>query len=831
MRAGRFRAALLSTLIVASLMLPIISTISLLSVSPTSASPDPDENVVRAKDTAMNINQEGPPPWFEYKVGDRPLNMVSKRVGTTGGVFAMGASSTCRNARWNDTNNPGGFDDLLDVAFQWMVPGATNVLWYEGHTVYNTVMQCSDLVAELEYLGYSVTPDSTEPITSTLLAPYDIFIIAQMEEGDSGTGGDPSLIDNAEVIAIRNFVEGGGGFVIMEASDFMGYNYNTVQNKILAGLDFDYYFQDDQISDDTNNWGNAVYQIIADVDTTTEVGSLYQAATGKTTVGLYSTCSMAEAGPGVSLFVLPDYQVGMPGDTIEYKVTVSNPKNPLAVDLTYNLSLEESADWSPSISPTSPFVPIGGSENATLSVTIPANTPLSNEDTIVVTVVASGYPEVQASFTTVAHVGLRIEPTDDTYVSTQENDTNYNDENSLRIGRYYDYWQWPYLKFDLLEIPSGTDITEARLYLYCWDKYAGGFDVLCHEVEDDDWMEFDITWNNKPTYGAILDTKFVDAASPDSPKSYSWDVTSFVVNEFAGDQWASFCIRPPDDLPPSISRAFESKEWYEDRVRPFLRITYPTEVVERKVSVSISPKTKNGLPGDDVTFTATVTNQGTLDDSYSLAATDTAGWSPSISPSTLTLDAGASGTATLTVSIPSGAADGATDTITVTATSQADSTVSASDTCTAIAGVAVGEVEVTISPTSKDGAPGDDVTYSVTVTNTGTLDDSYSLTVTNTAGWSSSISPSTLTLDAGASGTATLTASIPDDAAEGDSTTITVTASGTDYGGVDSDTSTARAKMEEGLPMTLIAIVVVVVVVVVVAALMLLRGRKAAPTW
>jgi len=826
-RAGRFEAALLLTLIVASLMLPTLLTISLLSVSPVSASPDPDEIVVRAKGTAMNINQAGPSPWFEYKVGDRPVNMVSKRIGT-GGVFAMGASSTCRNARWNATTNPGGFAELLDVAFQWMVPGATEVLWYEGHNVYNNAMQCSDLIAELGILGYTVTPDSTQPITSALLAPYDIFIAPQMQEGTSGTGGDPTKIADAEVTAIRNFVEGGGGLVIMEASDFMGYNYNKVQNKVLAGLGLEYYFQDDQISDDTNNWGNAVYQIIADVDTTTGIGSLYFASTGKTTVGLYSTCSLAKAGPGVSMYVLPDYQVGMPGITLEYRVTVSNPENPYAENLTYNLSLEESADWSPSISPTSLYVPVGGSKDATLSVTIPANTPLSNEDTIVVTAVASGYPDVRTSFTTVAHAGLRIEPTDDTYVSTAENNTNYNDENALRIGRYYDFWQWPYLQFDLSDIPAGTDITEARLYLYCYYKYAGGFNILCHEVEDDDWIEITVTWNTKPTYGALLDTKFVDAGSYDSPKSYSWDVTSFVSDEFAGDKRASFCLRPPDNLPPSISRAFWARERYETRTHPFLMITYPTEVPEYKVSVSISPSSKSGSPGDAVTFTATVTNTGTLGDSYSLTATDTADWSPSISPQTLTLAAGVSSTATVTVTIPSGAADGATDTITVTATSQENAQVRDTDTCTAIAG-AVGEVEVKVDKTSKEGKLGGKVTYTVTVTNKGTGTDTFTLQATDTAGWSPTISPSTLTLNAEASGTATVTVTIPSGAAVGASTTITVRASGTGYD--DSTTCTALVKEEEGLPMILIAIVVVVVVVVVVVALMLSRGRGAAPTW
>ena len=710
-----------------------------------------------------------------------------------------------------------------------MVPGPSNVLWYEGYNVYNTASLCSELVEALGLAGHTVTPDATQPITSGLLSTYDIMVLPQLQLGTSGTGGDPDLLPDDDVQAIKSFVEGGGGLFIMDGSDFGGHHFSKVMNKVLESLGFDYFFQDDQISDPTNNWDVADFRPIVDVDTATDIGSAYQTATGATEIGLYSVSSLAKAGPGISLFVLPDYQVGMLGATIEYTITVSNPENPLAIDLTYDLTFEESGDWSPDIHPTSLFVPVGGSEESLLIVTIPDAVSMGTDDTIVVTATARGYPEVQTSFTTVACAGKRIEPFDDVYVSDQDVDANYSGENALRIGSYYEYWQWPFLKFDLSEIPSDANITDVRLFLYAYYKYASGFDVLCREVDDDDWMEIDITWSNKPDYGDLLNTKPVDYASYDSPKSYSWDVTSFVVSEFAGDQWASFCLHPPDTLPESTSRAFWSKERYESRTHPFLRISYTTEVVERKVSVSISPSSKSGSPGDALTFTVTVKNEGTLDDSYSLAATDTAGWSPSISPSTLPLDAGASGTATLTVTIPSGAADGATDTITVTATSQGDPAVSASDTCTARAGVAVGEVEVTVSPTSKDGAPGDDVTYTVTVRNTGTLDDSYSLTVTDTVGWSPSISPPTLTLDAGASGTATLTVTIPSGAAVGDSTTITVTASGTDYD--DSDTSTARVKEEEGLPMTLIAIVVVVVVVVVVVALVLLRGRKAAPTW
>jgi len=761
--------------------------------------------------------------------------MVAKRVGS-GAAIAAGFAPAARDGDWNNPDNPDNhLPELLHASFQWMKPGATKVLWYEGYGVYNSTATCGQLVEAVRDLGYTITGDPTKPITSSLLDPYDILVIPQLQlpypPSAGQPSGNPDDLPDADVQAINNWVNGGGGLFIMEATDFFDYKYSEVQNKVLLELGFDYLFQDDSVYDDTNNIADATYRAIVDVDETTEIGAAYQSLTGKTTIGMYGYCSLAQAGPGVSVKVVSDYQVGMPGTTLEYDVVVFNPKNPDAVDLTYDIFVSENADWSPSVSPTSLSVPIGENGTATLSVTIPTGTPLGTEDEILVTAITVGYPEVRGSFTCRAHAGLSIKPTVDAYVSNEENDKAYGADNPLPLytGRYDAYWQNTYLQFDLpYTIPSEASITDARLFLFCFNVYGTQVPIVCTEVDDDDWDELTITWNNQPENGDILDQRLMRIGEEDFPISYSWDVTSFVDQEFQGDKIVSLCLRGLEDHPISVNESFESKDWpYEDRVHPILRVSY--KVVERKVSVSISPNSKNGSPGDDVTFTVTVTNEGALDDSYSLTVTDTADWSPSISPSTLTLDADASDTATLTVTIPSGAADDATDTITVTATSQADSAVSASDTCTARAAAGVGEVDVTIDQASKDGKPGDDVIYSVTVRNAGTLDDSYSLTVTDTAGWSPSISPSTLTLDAGASGTATLTVTIPSDAAVDDSTTITVTASGTGYD--DSINSTASVTKEEGLPMTLIAIVLVVVVVVVVVALILLRGRRAAPSW
>jgi len=80
---------------------------------------------------------------------------------------------------------------------------------------------------------------------------------------------------------------------------------------------------------------------------------------------------------GVDVSVLPEYQSGLNGQTLNYTVTVVNAGN--ASD-TYDLSVNDSLGWSPSVSPTSLAVPAGENRTSTLSVTIPDNAVGSNDN-------------------------------------------------------------------------------------------------------------------------------------------------------------------------------------------------------------------------------------------------------------------------------------------------------------------------------------------------------------------------------------------------------------------------------------------------------------------
>lgn len=818
-----YKAALMPILVLALLLAPLLALMG------TAEAQGTYDNILLGAATAYNINQVGAPAWITYPKGSLPPIMVAQRVGT-GGVVAAGIAPTCRDTRWNGTTNPYPYlDKLLDAAFKWMKPGATKVLWFQGYGVYNDTTQCSALVSALQdNLGYTVTGNAAIPITSSLLAPYDIVVIPQLQLGSNG--GDPTLLPDADVQAIVGFVQGGGGCLILDGSDFQGHDFPNVQNKILLALGITMGFQDDQMSDDSP-WGVATYQPIVDVNVNTDIGTAYQSASGSTKLGVYSVCTMAPMVPGVSVKVVPDYQAGLPGETIQYRVKVLNPYNPGAVDSTYNLTVTDNAGWSPTISPTSLLVHVGeNNKEATLSITVPAGASLGTEDRLVVAAVKNDNADVKDNFVCVAHAGKGIEPVDDSYVSDQDNTANYGDLTHLNVGRYYQYWQYIYLKFDLLgEIPDGANITSARLYLFCYYPYGPAVVTTCSEVADDSWSELSIAWNNKPAPGAPLDTESVGIGSEDTPPSYSWNVTSFIKNQFAGDKLVSLVLTPPNTIGESNSRGFESKDWpYENRVHPVLSIDYTVENISPGVSVSISPSSKNGAPGAALTYTVTVTNNGSVADNYSLTKSDTQSWSPSLSSSALSVAAGASGTATLTVTIPSSAANGASDTVTVTATSQTDNTISGHDTCVANAVVVTGGVQVSISPTSKSGNTGATLDFTVTVTNTGSSSDTFDLTASDTKSWGPNLSITSPTLAAGGSRTGIrLSITIPSTASANDVSTITVTATSHTNSTITGDntcTATCTGTTTHGTSILLyVGIAVVVIVIIAVVVIVVVR--------
>jgi hypothetical protein len=846
-------AGLLSILMITSLLVPLLVFATTVEVrSPPSeiaASASLLETVVSGGPNGVNVNTYPPPIELQYKAGDYPPILMAENLQAGGRVAAAGIIYGCRGVYTSGTASghlqpyyfrPGETDNLFNAIFQWLKPGAESVLWYQGHSVYarNKITQDSNddgnpgISALADNLvvtwGYNINkcnghtgPDAYQDvnsdITAGLLSEYDILVLPELGVGD--------WLSNDENAAIVTWVRTGGGLLILDSSDHFAATCDAAQtNDILHALGATFRAQDDQVNrSDLPTSSNWYFE--APVDTSTGIGAIY----GSPTVHVSSTNSLRIYKRSVSVALPIDDRSGVPGTTLEYSVTVTNgwdnPDN-------FTLSVNDDSGWTLVVNPLEVSLDGHASDNTLrMSVTIPAGTTLGTIDTITVTATSKENSSVTDSKNCSARAALALLPFDDAYVRDDNADGNYGDLYNMYVGRYLAVAENTFLKFNLTNIPNNATIQEARIYLWCWYTYSSTI-VGVYPVNNDDWSEFTITWNNAPSFdinATPLDSQVISLANTE----YYFDVKSFVVEQFAGDKEASFALAAPADSPQSRNLSFDAKEWpYDNAQHPYLEVVYTLpENVPKGVDVSISPSSKDGAPGATLTYTVTVANTGSEADSYSLTVSDNAGWGPTLSGSSISnLDSDTSQTVTLTVTIPSTADNGARDNITVTATSQTDNTVSDSDSCVAhsVEIVTVGGVQVLISPISQSGKTGETLNFSITVTNTGSSTDTFALTTTDTNSWGSTLSISSTTLAPGDSRTGIrLSITIPSTAAVGDSSTITVTATSQTISTVSAEntctaTASGTSPTSGGISTMVILVVVIVVIVVIIGVVLVI---------
>jgi len=249
----------------------------------------------------------------------------------------------------------------------------------------------------------------------------------------------------------------------------------------------------------------------------------------------------------------------------------------------------------------------------------------------------------------------------------------------------------------------------------------------------------------------------------------------------------------------------------------------------RVILISITPENQNGAPGSTLNYTVEVTNGSNQLHVFDLQISGGAGWEPRVSPSSLTLAAGASGTSTLSVTVPSGVSGGSSVGIAVTAISRADPTLSDSASCIARVAVVPG-VRVSISPSEDSGSPGATLKYTVTVANTGNVVDTYDLAMTDNAGWNLELSSSTLTISMGGSEEIMLNVTIPGNAELGTADDIIITATSQLDPNSISDSASCRAiaAAPSVLPLTVPLIGIAIIIIFIGGYLFLKRkgGRR-----
>ena len=158
---------------------------------------------------------------------------------------------------------------------------------------------------------------------------------------------------------------------------------------------------------------------------------------------------------------------------------------------------------------------------------------------------------------------------------------------------------------------------------------------------------------------------------------------------------------------------------------------------------AMSPATasQSGVPGATVTYTLQLTNIGDLTDTFVLNAANYA-WPTDWEPISTTLSPNESVGAIVSVTIPLTVTESATDTALLTLTG---AKAAAQSVITTTANVPHGVPALSPATASQVGQPGSTVTYTLAMSNAGTITDTFALSVSGNA-WPTSFAPVTTTL-------------------------------------------------------------------------------------
>ena len=185
-------------------------------------------------------------------------------------------------------------------------------------------------------------------------------------------------------------------------------------------------------------------------------------------------------------------------------------------------------------------------------------------------------------------------------------------------------------------------------------------------------------------------------------------------------------------------------------------------------SLSVTPSAQSASAGMILQYTVSLTNKDNPyceQSSFSLGTTLPAGWSGYVSPSTLTLAPGETGQATIAATSPLNAAAGVYS-IEVAADDPMDGAHSNAATASyeVLPACEPAVPVIAMSPSSQSGLQGATLNYTVTVTNTDNpaCDAStFALDKALPGDWSGTLMPTSLLLQPGGSGTATLSVTSP----------------------------------------------------------------------
>lgn len=142
----------------------------------------------------------------------------------------------------------------------------------------------------------------------------------------------------------------------------------------------------------------------------------------------------------------------------------------------------------------------------------------------------------------------------DAYVRGADHaDSNFGSEPIIEIKNHsvdLAEYREGFIKYDLSSIPPTVSSVILKMYVA---TNTGGTRHNCSFVADDAWTETEITYNNRPAAGTLLDSKGV----PTAGTWIEFDVTNQVQTEVLGDGFISFQI---SDERENVYVTYDSKE-------------------------------------------------------------------------------------------------------------------------------------------------------------------------------------------------------------------------------------------------------------------------------